>query len=87
MLTNKSPLAHVGLLTLTARPGDSILIGAVDDIQVEFIVSEVRGNQVRVAVRTKEKDTPIYRDVVYERALNERKAGIQYVRRARVVNS
>lgn len=49
------------MLVLTRKPNETIIIG--DDIEV--IVVEVRGNQVRLGI-TAPKEIPIYRREIYE---------------------
>ncbi len=58
----------VGVLVLTRKPGQSVIIG--DGIEVTVL--SVAGDKVRVGIRA-DKDVPIYRDEVYERMEEEKK--------------
>lgn len=49
------------MLTLTRKPGESILIG--DDIEV--IVKDIRRNQVRIGI-VAPRDVPIFREEVVD---------------------
>ncbi len=58
----------VGVLVLTRKAGQSVIIG--DGIEVTVL--SVAGDKVRVGIRA-DKDVPIYRDEVYERMEEEKK--------------
>ena len=57
------------MLILTRRIGEAVKIG--DDIEVSIV--DVKGNQVRVAIKAP-KEIPVHRHEVFERIQAERNA-------------
>lgn len=51
-----------GLLILSRRPGETIMIGD----EVEVTVLGVNGNQVRIGIRAP-RETPVHREEIYRR--------------------
>ena len=59
---------QAGLLILTRRPGERIMIG--DDIEV--LVLGVNGNQVRLGISAP-RSTPVHREEIYHRIMGAQK--------------